>query len=266
MAITPRPPWTGWLAAWARGSTTRATRRHSAVDKSGAKTSADLPLTAFVNFIQNHDQVGNRAMGDRLTALAPPQAVEAALCLLLLAPQPPMLFMGEEWGCTRPFLFHVDFGADLHEAVREGRRGEFAGFPGFSDPAARDSIPDPFAPETQTDSRLDWTEADAPHGRARLAWIRSLLATRQSAVVPLIPTLRNAETRRFAERGLTATWTDGAGHGLVVAANLGPAPVSMPNDARPTGPTLAATPAGAEKALSQGEFLPPWSVIWARGT
>jgi 1,4-alpha-glucan branching enzyme/maltooligosyltrehalose trehalohydrolase len=230
------------------------------------EASTGLPLTAFVNFIQNHDQIGNRAMGDRLTALAPPQAVEAALCLLLLAPQPPMLFMGEEWGSARPFLFHVDFGADLHDAVREGRRGEFAGFPGFSDPAARDSIPDPFAPETQADSRLDWSEAEAPFGRARMSWIRSLLATRQSAVVPLIPTLGNADTRRFADRGLTATWTDGAGRTLVVAANLGPEPVSIPNDARPTGPTLAATPAGAEKALSQGETLPPWSVVWARGT
>ncbi len=227
--------------------------------------SADMPPTAFVNFIQNHDQVGNRAFGDRLTTLAPAPAVEAALALLLLAPHPPMLFMGEEWGCERPFLFHVDFGPDLHDAVRDGRRAEFARFPGFADPAARARIPDPFAPETRTNSRLDWGAAETPAARARLEWISGLLATRQSAITPLIPRLRAAGATPFGRRGLAVRWRDPDGQALAVMLNLDTEATPVPDSLRPTGPTLAATPAGAEKHLSQGGALPAWSVVWARG-
>ncbi|SDD95994.1 malto-oligosyltrehalose trehalohydrolase [Rhodospira trueperi] len=229
------------------------------------ESSAHLPPTAFVDFIQNHDQVGNRALGERLTALAPKPAVEAALVLLLLAPRPPLLFMGEEWGCERPFLFHVDFGEDLREPVREGRRGEFASFPGFSDPAARARIPDPFAMETFTASRLDWSSLEAGPHAAHLRWIKGLLATRHAAITPLIPTLRPASAERFGARGLRVTWQDQAGSGLVVVMNLGPDPVEAPVPDRPTGPALAATPADARAALRDAATLPPWTVIWARG-
>jgi len=227
-------------------------------------SSAALPVTAFVNFIQNHDQIGNRAFGERLSAMVPGPAVEAALTLLLLAPHPPMLFMGEEWGSQRPFLFHVDFGPDLHDAVRDGRRAEFARFPGFSDPAARARIPDPFAANTRTDSRLDWQSIETGAGRARLDRVRSLLATRHGAVTPLIPHLRSGSARRFGSRGMQVTWPDGSGQALVVIVNLSESRAGVPADLRPTGPTLAATPAGAEKALANTLDLPPWSVVWAR--
>nr|WP_184432584.1 malto-oligosyltrehalose trehalohydrolase [Roseospira goensis] len=226
--------------------------------------SADVPLTAFVDFIQNHDQIGNRAFGDRLTALAPPQAVEAALALLLLAPRPPLLFMGEEWGSRQPFLFHVDFGEDLRQPVRDGRRNEFARFPGFSDPEARARIPDPFAADTRDHSRLDWETRDDPAAATRLAWIKGLLATRHTAVTPMIPGLRAVGAARFADRGLRVTWRNPAGSTLAVVMNLGPDPAEAPVPGAPTGPVLAATPPGAETALAKGHPLPPWTVIWAR--
>ncbi|HEX4504857.1 MAG TPA: malto-oligosyltrehalose trehalohydrolase, partial [Alphaproteobacteria bacterium] len=110
--------------------------------------SADLPPTAFVTFLQNHDQIGNRALGERLTKLADPASLRAATALLLLCPQIPLIFMGDELGSTAPFLFFTDFHGDLADAVREGRRREFAKFPAFSDPAQREKIPDPNARST----------------------------------------------------------------------------------------------------------------------
>ena len=96
-------------------------------------------------FLQNHDQIGNRAFGERLTVLTEPAALEAAIALLLLSPQIPLLFMGEETASRSPFLFFTDHGPELAEAVREGRRNEFARFADFADPAKRERIPDPNA-------------------------------------------------------------------------------------------------------------------------
>jgi malto-oligosyltrehalose trehalohydrolase len=226
--------------------------------------SGDLPVTAFVDFIQNHDQIGNRAVGDRLTVLAPDEAIIAALTLLLLAPRPPMLFMGEEWSSTQPFLFHVDFGEDLRQPVREGRRSEFARFPGFSDPDARARIPDPFARETFANSRLDWETVTAEPHATRLRFIRGLLETRRTCVMPLIPDLRPVTAERFGARGLRVTWHARGGPHLVVVMNLGPEPAMPPVPDQPTGPALAAVPPDALAALRNGDALPPWSVVWAR--
>ncbi len=121
---------------------------------------ATLPTTAFVDFLQNHDQIGNRAFGERISALAPRAAVRAATAALLLAPAIPLLFMGEEWDASTPFLFFSDFGADLARAVTEGRRKEFAAWPAFADPATRERIPDP--QDLRDDARLG-----AALGRAR---------------------------------------------------------------------------------------------------
>src|SRR5690606_30237765 len=101
---------------------------------SRGKPSAHLPPVAFVNFLQNHDQTGNRAFGERLTTMAEPRAIEVLTALLLPSPHTPLLFMGEEWGETRPFQFFTDFHGDLAVAVREGRRREFARWRHFADP------------------------------------------------------------------------------------------------------------------------------------
>src|SRR5207302_10354828 len=107
--------------------------------------SGGLPPAAFVSFLQNHDQIGNRAFGERIATIAEPRALRAAMAILLLSPQPPLLFMGEEMGARTPFQFFCDFGPDLAKAVTEGRRNEFAGFARFSDPTVRERIPDPNA-------------------------------------------------------------------------------------------------------------------------
>src|ERR1051325_3951642 len=114
--------------------------------------------TAFVAFAQNHDQVGNRAFGDRLNAIAPPASVRAVAAIYLLLPQIPMLFMGEEWGAAQPFPFFCDFGPELAASVRQGRREEFARFPEFNDATARARIPDATAEATFASAKLIWQE------------------------------------------------------------------------------------------------------------
>ncbi|MGH7367564.1 MAG: malto-oligosyltrehalose trehalohydrolase, partial [Candidatus Rokuibacteriota bacterium] len=148
--------------------------------------SGDLPPTAFVGFLQNHDQIGNRALGERITALAGPAAVRAATVVLLLSPAPPLLFMGQEWAAPEPFLFFSDLGPDPGPRVAEGRRREFARFPEFASAEARERIPDPQAEATFTRSVLDWSRASAPGHEDWLAFHRALLALRARAIAPLL--------------------------------------------------------------------------------
>jgi malto-oligosyltrehalose trehalohydrolase len=216
-----------------------------------------VPLTAFVSFLQNHDQIGNRAFGERLSALAPPAALRAVTALLLLAPPPPLLFMGEEWEAAQPFLFFSDFGPDLGARVSEGRRGEFARFPAFAEPAARAAIPDPQSPATVERSRLDWSARDRPAHRAARDWTRELLQIRRRDVVPhLVPAgaIRGSASR-FAGTGLAVRWAFGDGAALDLVANLGPAPAPRP--AVPRGRLLVRTAAGAEAPAGA---LGPWQV------
>src|SRR5262249_52825007 len=126
--------------------------------------SAHLRPTAFVPFLQNHDQVGNRAYGERIGQVAEPGPLRAATAVLLLSPQPPLLFMGEEWIATTPFPFFCDFQGELAARVREGRRGEFARFERFRDEAARLLIPDPGADATFDSAHLNWDQRElVPH-------------------------------------------------------------------------------------------------------
>ena len=122
--------------------------------------SAHLPPQAFIAFLQCHDQIGNRAFGERITQVASESAVRAAAAIILLAPAIPMLFMGEEFGATTPFRFFCDFSGELGKAVTQGRRREFARFARFADPAAQSTIPDPNAEETFLASKLDWGTID----------------------------------------------------------------------------------------------------------
>ena len=139
--------------------------------QSRGEPSGALAPTAFINFLQNHDQIGNRALGDRLETHANADAIEAGLAITLLAPMIPMLFMGEEWGSKVPFPFFCDFQGDLAEAVRSGRRKEFAG----AYAAYGDEIPDPLDLSTARSAALDWASRDQAPGRQRLARVRELL-------------------------------------------------------------------------------------------
>jgi maltooligosyltrehalose trehalohydrolase len=220
--------------------------------------SGGLRLSSFVNCLQNHDQIGNRAFGERISALAKPEAVHAATAVLLLAPSPPMLFMGEEWGASSPFLFFCDFEPGLGQLVTQGRRNEFARFARFSDPDTRARIPDPSAEGTFLRSKLDWSEpAREPH-RTWLELHRALLRIRRDEINPRIEALtgRDAWYEMRGSRALFARWMHDGG-GIVLEANLGDAEQSgFVELAR--GRIIYAT-----HDVFPGGIAPPWSVRWS---
>jgi maltooligosyltrehalose trehalohydrolase len=149
--------------------------------------SASLPPVAFVAFIQNHDRIGNRAFGDRLSHLATPAALRAIAAVYLLLPQVPMLFMGEDWAASQPFLFFCDFAGELGAAVRAGRRREFARFPEYQDESLQLRIPDPQAPGTFESSKLDWNALQESEHLHWHEFYRQLLAVRHASIIPLLP-------------------------------------------------------------------------------
>jgi maltooligosyltrehalose trehalohydrolase len=213
---------------------------------------AGLPPTAFVLFLQNHDQVGNRAFGERLPALADPRALQAATALLLLCPQIPMLFMGEEWGATAPFLFFTDHNAELAPLVTQGRRKEFAKFAAFQDPAKRETIPDPNAEGTFRSSIPDPGEATRPPHDAVLALHRRLLALRRERIMPHLPGAAALGAHAVGEGAVLARWRLGDGSTLTIACNLG----AEAARAAAQGEVLFESMPGAAGTLATGE-LPP---------
>jgi malto-oligosyltrehalose trehalohydrolase len=174
--------------------------------RGGAKRgeiSRELSPLAFVDFLQNHDQIGNRALGERLTSLAASATVEAMLTILLLSPSPPLLFMGEEWGSQQPFPFFCDFQGDLANAVREGRKREFA--EAYAD--NKIDLPDPLAEATMQSAKLDWDIARSSAGAERLALITALLRARREYIVPLLRDLMpGTATASFDGTLLQAEW------------------------------------------------------------
>jgi malto-oligosyltrehalose trehalohydrolase len=218
--------------------------------------SAGLPPPAFVAFIQNHDQVGNRAFGDRLTAFAPSQAVRAIAAVYLLAPQIPMIFMGEEWAAAQPFPFFCDFTGDLAEAIRSGRRAEFARFPEFQDPAQRERIPDPSAPETFMSAKLGWEETTQEAHAQWLSLYRSLLSLRRAEIIPRLRGMRgnSGRYRVLGNGAVMVHWTLGEGSRLCLTANLSPEALDLTDDRK------------GRKIFSVGSVedgrLGAWSLTW----
>jgi maltooligosyltrehalose trehalohydrolase len=180
--------------------------------------SAKLPPTAFVLFLQNHDQIGNRAFGERLTTLTDTPALEAAIALQLLCPQIPLLFMGEECASQTPFLFFTDHTDELARAVREGRRREFASFARFVEPDRLAAIPDPNARDTFDRSR---PVPDPALGSARDKLYRQLLALRRAEIVPRLSGTRVLEARAVGPDAVLARWLLGDRTVLVLGSNLG---------------------------------------------
>jgi maltooligosyltrehalose trehalohydrolase len=203
-----------------------------------------LPPSSFVDFLQNHDQVGNRALGERLISLSEENRVKALTAILLLAPSPPLLFMGEEWGCRQPFLFFCDFGGELGEAVRKGRREEFARFAAFSSAAARERIPDPTSEAAFRQSVLRWEDADP----AWIAYYRELLALRRREIAPR--SFRPGTWRLAEPAGIHVQWPIQGGDGLLVLrANL-------------SGEALPVLAPEGRTLWSNGAPGNPWSVGW----
>jgi maltooligosyltrehalose trehalohydrolase len=197
--------------------------------------SAQLPSIAFVSFLQNHDQVGNRALGERIAALVGEtgaQRLESLRAALLLAPQVPLLFMGEEWDASTPFLYFCDFHGELADAVRQGRRQEFARFAAYSDAAARAHIPDPNDAATFAACVLRRAERDEPARAARLAATRALLALRHRHLAPRLAH-RSLGGTYSADAGLLQVhWVLGDGALWHLALNLrdAAAPLPLPGD------------------------------------
>ncbi len=228
-------------------------------DSPRGEPSAHLPATAFVNFLQTHDQVGNRPFGERLGAIAEPKALDALAACVLLAPSPPLLFMGEEFGASAPFLFFCDFGAELAAAVTNGRREEFARFERFRDPDTRRRIPDPNAPESFSCSKLDWKEVDLPGHREARARCRDLLGVRQQHLVPHLAQLERAGS--FEVRGpglLRVDWALGASARLHLLANLCDARAA--DVSRPPGRVLYVV--GPPDGSPTAHALSAWTVVW----
>ncbi len=219
-----------------QGDTTR--HGHARGEPSGG-----LPPTAFVAFLQNHDQIGNRALGERLHQLCPPQALKAATALLLLSPMIPLMFMGDEANAAEPFLFFTDHHGELAEAVREGRRNEFADFAAFQDPERREHIPDPNALSTLQQSMP--TLADQDH----VAFYRELLSLRHRHIVPHLPGSVALGAQILGDAAVSARWRLGNGSVLQIDLNLSATALE-----HSTAPHLIfATPAG------DGTHLPPYS-------
>ncbi|WP_367159236.1 malto-oligosyltrehalose trehalohydrolase [Kozakia baliensis] len=182
--------------------------------------SSDLPPTKFIFFLQNHDQTGNRAFGERLISLANPEALHAAYALMFLCPMVPMLFMGEEWGSTSPFQFFCDFHDELADQVREGRRKEFAKFKAFNDAESRARIPDPNALSTFENSRPNRRQRDTPQGKLWLERTAELLALRRHWITSHLDNAYSIGASVIGDKAVMASWKLGNGDILHVALNL----------------------------------------------
>jgi maltooligosyltrehalose trehalohydrolase len=198
--------------------------------------SGHLPLHKFVFFLQNHDQVGNRALGERLTSLTKPDALRAAITLQLLSPQIPLLFMGEERGLKTPFLFFTDFHGELAEAVRQGRRDEFKAFSHFADASAQAAIPDPNSPDTFARSReqLDPNihAGAVPDQDGQVHWekfYRQLLQLRHRHIIPHLPRSKAVTAVALGHACVLAAWVLAEGLMLRLIANLGDADCELGN-------------------------------------
>jgi 1,4-alpha-glucan branching enzyme len=174
-----------------------------------------------------------------------------------LLPQIPMLFMGEEWGAVQPFPFFCDFGSELADAVRKGRRDEFARFPEFADPKTRERIPDPMAEETFASAKLRWEDIEREPHAGWLDWYRRVLATRHAEIVPDLAVIRAAGRYRvLGEGAVIVRWQLGERGVLLLAANL--ADTSAPGFPNGSGRVL-----WQEGEAGEDGIFGPWTVRWS---
>lgn len=233
---------------------------HSGGRKRGSP-SAHMPPGAFIDFIQNHDQIGNRAFGDRLVNGIDPTLYKALTAILLLSPHIPLVFMGEEFAETRPFLFFTDFEGDLAQAVRDGRRREFKDFKTFADEGVSLSrIPDPNAPSTFEACKIDWEKAGSAETREWRDWFRTLLHLRSRHVMPLIADAGGDAGRilESAEGTVAVDWRLGD-RLLQMRANLSAEAVRLPVVRGDIIWSDVAQPA-------DNQDLPPFGVVTALST
>ena len=210
-----------------------------------------LPATRLLGYLQTHDQVGNRARGERIAMLTSPGRARIGAAIALCAPTVPMLFQGEEWAASSPFLYFTDHpNAELAQAVRDGRRAEFAAF-GW----APEQIPDPQAESTFRSSVLDWSERTREPHASMLAFYRALIALRRST-----PDLLDGDfTRVEAECDESRGWLRLRRGAFTLLANLGASPVVLP---RPEGRCALAHPELAEPTADTVTLQSDACAIW----
>jgi maltooligosyltrehalose trehalohydrolase len=217
--------------------------------------SAHLPPTAFVAYLQNHDQIGNRAFGERLATLVAPELLHAAMAFVLLSPTIPMLFMGEDYGERNPFLYFTDYGDGLAIAVRDGRRKEFAKFPEFSDPAKRARIPDPNDATTFAASRPNFKNADT----GVREHTRRLVDLRKREIVPWLDRKSTRHAEVLAGKALRTSWRRNDGTTLHFYANFGRESIA----ASPVhGSVLYATSNTAGESIAHGALDAASLIAW----
>jgi maltooligosyltrehalose trehalohydrolase len=231
----------------------------------------DAPLTAIVNFLQNHDQIGNRAFGERLAALASPAALRLAQAIVILSPSIPLLFMGEEQDATVPFLYFADWEGELRDAVRRGRQREFAAFPRHAEAAATGQLPDPCSVDTVLRCRVP-PAMPQPE-------LAELLALRHAQLRPLLPSLADQGheahhlgpvllvhwhfgIRGAGDAGAGAGAGDGIGNGTGTTVRILRLQVNLSSVRLPA----AAAPAGSVPwhavGDADGDHLGPWAGRW----
>lgn len=184
------------------------------------EASGELPTTAFVLYVQNHDQVGNRPFGDRLVTRVDGEALRAAVALQLLCPHIPLIFMGEELGARMPFQYFTDHHGALATAVREGRRREFAAIAHV----AESEIPDPNDEQTFERCRLSNGSPDAEW----VGYYRRLLRLRNEVIVPRLPGMASLGAGTLSHAAILARWQTESGKALSIATNLGSEPCVLP--------------------------------------
>jgi 1,4-alpha-glucan branching enzyme len=214
-----------------------------------------------VNFLQNHDQIGNRAFGERISTIArSPEALRAATSILLLSPSPPLLFMGDEWQAPEPFNYFCDFEPELADKVREGRKREFSRFEKFSGAGELATLPDPTSSATFEGSRLNWRVLQERGHADALDQFQRLLAIRQRDIVPLIPRIHGGTCMKLQPNGAFAVdWRLEDGSILHLLANL--TDHGVPVVGRVAGRLIFATHPNIRAATQRNE-LAPWSVTW----
>jgi maltooligosyltrehalose trehalohydrolase len=229
---------------------------------------AGIPPRKFVVCLQNHDQIGNRAFGDRLHHGIPLSAYRAASALLLLAPQTPLLFMGQEWAASTPFRYFTDHNAELGEQIVQGRRREFERFSEFRNPALRERIPSPQDPGTFEACRLRWEETDSEPHRGTRELYRRLLELRAMALRIGPDAREHADIRLLDDDTLALTYASGSAHLRLVARLRGSGAVDLPD--LPRDARLLLTTEDAEYAIdghapklsgSRIEFSTPAAVV-----
>jgi malto-oligosyltrehalose trehalohydrolase len=214
------------------------------------EASGRLSPLAFIGFLQNHDQIGNRPTGDRLAGEIEDDAMTAALAVTLLSPMPPLLFMGEEWGSRRPFPFFCDFKGALADAVRKGRSEEFKR---LSNGTVQE-MPDPLRSETFRSAVLDWEACATDEGRRRLALVRNLLTTRASLTHELAQVKFGSAHREKSV--LIVSWSLPGGKTLDLIANLSHEAAAFPRACSRGRPLWGG---------AASEQLRPWAVHWSIG-